>query len=465
MNSDKTNIIYNAKDIEQYFSGKMTPAQMHALEKAALDDPFLAEAMEGYETYKGKEWNTTLVSLHQHFAPEKPIAKLIPLNKSTGKWWKTAAAILVIGCGTALTYFLTKEKTTETPIPQIASTTVPNKDVATEKTIQKENKTVTPLTSKTNVKPGTQPATQTVVADKEQVVKVKETKQPDSVSSNNTGKFFKDDIAKNVEPVTTTAPEKKQDNYAGVQPAAPINDYKTIPSLEDAKSRAEAINSIAKVSTEEKKKVSQNEAYFKSQILNRSFIAQVVGPDNSPLPFSNISVKSENFGTYTDVKGNVRLVSADTIINVEVRSVGYVSRSITLHSNQSQNKIVLAEDEVVVKGRTVNRSKDVSTNSALRIPRLVKDSANNVEPSDGWDNYNTYIANNIELPNDILQNNIHGEIGITFDVKSNGAITNIKVDQSNCNNCEGLARQLIEQGPQWKLKKGKKASARLKVQF
>ena len=191
----------------------------------------------------------------------------------------------------------------------------------------------------------------------------------------------------------------------------------------------------------------------------------MVGPDNLPLPFSNISVKSENFGTYTDVKGNVRLVAADTTINVEVRSVGYISRIFTLHSNQSQNKIVLAEDDVVLNGRTVNKGKDVSANSSLRITKLVKDTANNVEPADGWDNYNTYIANNIELPDDILQNNIHGEIGITFDVKSNGAITNIKVDQSNCNNCEGLARQLIEQGPQWKLKKGKKASARLKVQF
>ena len=463
MNSDKTNIIYNATDIEQYFSGKMTPVQMHALEKAALDDPFLAEAMEGYEAYKGKGWNTTLVSLHQHFSPEKPVAKLISFNRSTGKWWKTAAAILVIGCGTALTFFLTKDKANEKPIPQIASTTVPDKDVATEKTVQEENKTVTPLPDKTNAKPGTQPTTQTVISDKEQVTKVKGTKRPDSVSSNNTGEFFKGDIAKNVKPVTTTAPELKQITNTGVQPAAPINDYKTIPSLDDAKSRVEAINSIAKVSTEDRK--NKNEINTKSQLLNRSFNAQVVGPDNLPLPFSNISVKSENFGTYTDVKGNVRLVAADTTINVEVRSVGYISRTFTLHSNQSQNKIVLAEDDVVLNGRTVNKGKDVSANSSLRITKLVKDTANNVEPADGWDNYNTYIANNIELPDDILQNNIHGEIGISFDVKSNGAITNIKVDQSNCNNCEVLARQLIEQGPQWKLKKGRKASARLKVQF
>lgn len=36
------------EEIEKYFLGKMSSAEMHALEEAALNDPFLAEAMEGY---------------------------------------------------------------------------------------------------------------------------------------------------------------------------------------------------------------------------------------------------------------------------------------------------------------------------------------------------------------------------------------------------------------------------------
>jgi hypothetical protein len=34
-------------DIEKYKRGELTPAQMHALEKEALRDPFLADALEG----------------------------------------------------------------------------------------------------------------------------------------------------------------------------------------------------------------------------------------------------------------------------------------------------------------------------------------------------------------------------------------------------------------------------------
>ena len=36
-------------DIEKYLRGELSPTEMHALEKEALSDPFLAEALEGIE--------------------------------------------------------------------------------------------------------------------------------------------------------------------------------------------------------------------------------------------------------------------------------------------------------------------------------------------------------------------------------------------------------------------------------
>jgi outer membrane biosynthesis protein TonB len=41
---------YSAEDIQHYLEGKMNAADMHALEKQAMDDPFLATAIEGYKT-------------------------------------------------------------------------------------------------------------------------------------------------------------------------------------------------------------------------------------------------------------------------------------------------------------------------------------------------------------------------------------------------------------------------------
>ncbi|HEX4374426.1 MAG TPA: hypothetical protein VHZ50_14085, partial [Puia sp.] len=40
---------YSAADIQNYVAGKLSAAEMHAIEKAALDDPFLADAIEGME--------------------------------------------------------------------------------------------------------------------------------------------------------------------------------------------------------------------------------------------------------------------------------------------------------------------------------------------------------------------------------------------------------------------------------
>src|SRR5215217_1795365 len=39
---------YTAADFSKYHSGGMSAAEMHRLEKAALDDPFLADALDGY---------------------------------------------------------------------------------------------------------------------------------------------------------------------------------------------------------------------------------------------------------------------------------------------------------------------------------------------------------------------------------------------------------------------------------
>ena len=47
---------FTAGDIERYHSGKMSPEERHALEKAALDDPFLAGAkLEEFANLCGDE--------------------------------------------------------------------------------------------------------------------------------------------------------------------------------------------------------------------------------------------------------------------------------------------------------------------------------------------------------------------------------------------------------------------------
>ena len=68
MKEEKNDIIYTAEDIKRYITGAMNPQEMHAIEMAALDDPLLAEAMEGYDLMEQKDWSKELADLKHHFS-------------------------------------------------------------------------------------------------------------------------------------------------------------------------------------------------------------------------------------------------------------------------------------------------------------------------------------------------------------------------------------------------------------
>ncbi|KIC93155.1 energy transducer TonB [Flavihumibacter solisilvae] len=92
---------YSAADIEKYWTGKLTPAEMHAMEKAALDDPFLADAMDGYSGLSGGIQSDLKELQYRLETRTRPGRNLVILN-----WWKLAgAAIIVVSLG-ALAYLL-----------------------------------------------------------------------------------------------------------------------------------------------------------------------------------------------------------------------------------------------------------------------------------------------------------------------------------------------------------------------
>ena len=59
---EKYNGSYDVAMIEKYLQGQLTAAEMHTLEKAALEDPFLADAIEGIRDALQKQNVQTLTS-------------------------------------------------------------------------------------------------------------------------------------------------------------------------------------------------------------------------------------------------------------------------------------------------------------------------------------------------------------------------------------------------------------------
>jgi hypothetical protein len=97
-NQNKT---YNATDFANYHAGKMPAAEMYALERAALEDDFLADALDGYAYTENQE--AEIASIHEKIKGKNTddIAKIIPITKAKNNWLRiAAAAAIVLGLGT-----------------------------------------------------------------------------------------------------------------------------------------------------------------------------------------------------------------------------------------------------------------------------------------------------------------------------------------------------------------------------
>lgn len=85
-------------DIEKYLRGEMSPSEMHKLEKEALSDPFLAEALEGASSIDHKDFATDVDELNRSIRKQKVL--FTPLRIAAG-------ILLLISVG--FYYFMTPE--------------------------------------------------------------------------------------------------------------------------------------------------------------------------------------------------------------------------------------------------------------------------------------------------------------------------------------------------------------------
>jgi hypothetical protein len=98
-------------------------------------------------------------------------------------------------------------------------------------------------------------------------------------------------------------------------------------------------------------KPSANQGYlFKDKLyevaLNNKYNYRVVDAQNNPVPFANVMNTRDNVGTYTDIRGNFNLVSSDSILHVQIRSLGYNAANYKLvPSNVQSGDLVLKEAE------------------------------------------------------------------------------------------------------------------------
>jgi flagellar basal body-associated protein FliL len=457
MANDSNIKIFTAADIEKYHRGQLSPKEMHELEKAALDDPFLADALEGY-TVAGTDMNADIAELSKRLRDKTEEGKVIPIDgggKSSFLWLRAAAVVIVIaGAGLLVYQFAFNNQSNN-----IAQTKQKENEVL--KTTDSANKlpeSITNDTSSGNI-------TKTQIANDKIKPETKLFEKSKAVISEGSAK-------------AEAVPDTIAENFANTDVNMPVATApgKTLnkPNL-DLKSDNEKEKAIAK--PEEKDNVTQyNKAAADEAIAGRNagvvlsreananiqgytrnnyFRGQVTDVNNNPLPFANITNTTDNVGTYSDAKGNFTLVSPDSVLDVQVRSLGFENSNIRLRKDISTNQITLKDDhsltEVIISRKKINSSRSRDANMKFEEP----------EPADGWDHYDTYLANNLNTPETFETKQTGGrEVEVSFEVNKDGEPVNIKVEKSLCDKCDKEAIRLVKEGPKWKRKarKGKRTS-------
>lgn len=440
MSEEKNIINITAADIEKYWQGKLSPAEMHAMEKAAMNDAFLADALEGYKNASLADLDLLKERLDKRVGAVVPI---LNLKRKRFTWVRAAAAIIIIiGVGLLVQQIAFNDRNKN------SIAILERSDKRPESV--KNNDQITPDSINKQL-----PAKSGSVANKPEQ-KVSTTPKAESYVYSNP-----DTMKKTAERELVL---KKTENESAPAANAQVIE-KTEIKDESVKAKSEGRNvSDTSKSLNEKNlnssptatRAKANQPYYENEklsevALNNRYNYRVVDEQNNPVPFANVLNTRDNIGTYTDIRGNFNLVSSDSILHVQIRSLGYDTANYKLvPSNAQSGFLVLKEDE---------RKKTLAQNRKVVSSLSRKDSAEIEEPEVGWGNYNTYIANNIQIPEKVRPKNTRSDVELSFDIDKTGQPINIKVTRSSqCKKCDDEAVRLLKEGPKWK-RKGKKSKA------
>ncbi len=439
---------YSADDIPRYLEGGMSAVEMHAMEKAALDDPFLADAIEGYALANDAQKQEAMFASRQQL--DREFAARISKNKKAGarvvgfRRWQTAAAAVIIISAAALGYLAYDDKAESTMLSQ------------TEKVVREESSPMVAADTSTgsSAAPETdaiEPAAATMkVRDPETKSKAKLETTPQTTADTKQETRPVREEPKAEKALRNPAPTSAAGETLAYQPA--IAERTMIDSSPPQQKLVQELQGrVAGVAITKNQRNEQavNNKYFNGQLLT---------PDNRPLSNAVINVSNDQKQYLTDNNGYFTIPSSDSAVVVDIALIGQQPQRFTLSQNPALNKLIIPGQapelsEVVVVGYGAKRKTTKTQTTA---------NAMNAEPVGGWEAFNKYIAANKP---DSLLNIPPITTAITFSVSGKNKLSDFRITNSISPSHDDAAIRLIRQGPAWKVIKGRKATVTIEIGF
>jgi len=422
-----------SNDIIKYRKGELNPEQTHALEKKALTDPFLAEALEGVENISGQELDWAISAIEKNILTKKKINRFAPLRIAAG-------IILVVAVVFIIYQFIPRAETialkTEKQRPE-------NKKEEVAKPITgsgKEGERADGKMAKGEGAEEKKKKSELIVSSTQNPTaspKRHQDQQPGSSKQNSGAEIQVEPIQQApVENLASAEEQRSKTENADVQ----TTKQAVTPTGKTA--GANAISSDQKkdsFAASEAGRSAAPSAKFKSI---QSISGQVVSAeDGLPLPGVNIIIKGTATSTVTDLKGHYSLP-----IETENRSLVFSFSGFEQQEKEasSGNKIdvqmkddVAQLSELIVTG--VRLTKNENPEPVIRL----------AEPVAGKRAFDNYLEQNLKYPEEALKNKKRGKVTVEFKVGVDGGFSDFRVIKKLGYGCEQEVIRLVKTGPPW----------------
>jgi hypothetical protein len=477
--TNKYNTTYSATDIEKYLKGELSPREMHDLENAALEDPFLADALDGLsillpspaaatdqpdttttdqpdiaDTGLSRDLDELHTRLNARVAAGPDRAKI---RRLVPRWSIAASIILLLGIGYAIYY----TSFTSPRSPAVATSPAPAEANATAK----EASPPPPEANATAKEPS---PSSSAAAEPASLAKATASAPPAKRARE---EHRKEPFSANFD--TETKADKKAkpnaDTVAGTYATADIG-----PKLLAASITSPLRGRVGGLRLDSTR-VALADAFYKQPSDSLVFKGTVLDNHNNPVQGASLILKGyTNAGTVTDGQGqfSLNLRPQDSTRYVTVAMIGYEQKSLPLNTLIGDNRMTghviylqpneASMDEVVVTGFA---SKRKETRAAA--PSIIGEELDSLwlkaYPVIGRAAYLHYLDTARKVLTD--DSAVRGTESVSFEVDKKGTLTAFKIEQSLSPAYDEAIIRLVKEGSAWQLLKQKKARVVVSLHF
>lgn len=423
---------YTASDIEMYHNGQLTAAEMHALEKAALEDPMLADALEGFSSVESTTIEPGLQDLQERlkqriFIDESRKTPVILFYRKN--WFRVAAMfILFAGMGFMTYQFVFNQK---------------EKDIAATEKTEEAPFIITDTTSTTTITPAETDSMPVVSRQQDMAAAKKETSEPTSTPVETT-------IQNNIESQVAGTELQTKNEETEIAAQAIQSESKRDKMIADANKETEQNAFVRNAQSKMARPMAA--APLSSKPLN-ALSGRITDEKNNPVPYAVISNRQENLFVAADSAGRFSMLTSDTVLSIEISSVGYENSIFSLQGKKL--------NDIVLKESTAALSEVAVTGYGESKRKAFNDSP---EPAIGWEKYFQYLDDKQIKTGLLSSGQQKGIVELSFSINKKGQPENIKMLKTDCIPCTTEAIRLVKQGSGWKLN-GRDNQVKLQVSF